>query len=84
MGILLGRLTALPGRAVVGVAEVLGTGQLQDDADAAVFHGEDDGGQIALGGVGEARRRRSGRTPEAHLRLGDSLTHRRPEPWGQE
>ena len=39
---------------MVGVAEDLGIGQLQDEADAAVLHGEDDGGQVALGGVGEA------------------------------
>ena len=39
---------------MVGVAEVLGIGQFQDEANAAVLHGEDDGGQIALGGIGES------------------------------
>ena len=50
----LGAVAVLPGRAVVGVAEVLGIGQLQDEADASVRHGEDDGGQVALGSVCEA------------------------------
>ena len=54
VGIPLGAVAALPGRAVVGVAEVLGIGELQDEADAAVRHGEDDGGQVALGSVGKA------------------------------
>ena len=54
MGFLLGSGAALPGRIVVGVAEVLGIGQFQDEANAAVLHGEDDGGQIALGGIGES------------------------------
>ena len=54
MGLLLGTSTTLPGWAVIGVAEIFGTGQLQDEADAAVLHGEDDGGHIALGGIGEA------------------------------
>ena len=45
---------ALPGRVVVAQLEVVGIGQLQDEADAAVLHGEDDGGQVALGRVGEA------------------------------
>ena len=36
VGILLGTLAALPGRVVIGVTEILGIGQLQDEADAAV------------------------------------------------
>ena len=39
---------------MVGELKVVGIGQLQDKADAAVLHGEDNGGQVALGGVGEA------------------------------
>ena len=54
MGFLLGSGAALPGRIVVGVPEVLRIGQFQDEANAAVLHGEDDGGQIALGGMGES------------------------------
>ena len=54
MGFLLGPGAALPGRIVIVVAELLGIGQFQDEANAAVLHGEDDGGQVALGGVGEA------------------------------
>ncbi len=54
MGLPLGPVAAFPWRAVIGVAEVIRIGQLQDEADAAVGHGEDDGGQVALGGVGEA------------------------------
>ena len=54
MGFLLGSGAALPGRIVVGVTEVLGIGQFQDEANAGVLHGEDDGGQIALGDIGES------------------------------
>ena len=38
---------------MVGVTEIPRIGQLQDEADATVFYGEDDGGQVARGGKGE-------------------------------
>ena len=42
------------GRVVIGVAEVLRVWEFQDEADTAVVHGEPEGVQVALGGVGEA------------------------------
>ena len=42
------------GRVVIGVAEVLRVWEFQDEADTAVVHGEHEGVQVALGGIGEA------------------------------
>ena len=39
---------------MVAQLEVVGIGQFQNEADASVFHGEDDQGQVALGSVGKA------------------------------
>ena len=39
---------------MVGEAEIVRIRKLEDEADAAVLHGEDDGGHVALGGMGEA------------------------------
>ena len=50
----LGLDAALPGRVVIGVAEVLRVWEFQDEPDTAVVHGEPEGVQVALGGVGEA------------------------------
>ena len=61
MGLLLGPDAALPGRVVIGVAEVLRVWEFQDEADTAVVRGEGEDVQVALGGVGGSRRRSSGR-----------------------
>ena len=74
MGFVLGSGAALPGRIVVGVAEVLGIGQFQDEANAAVVHGEDDGGQIALGGIGESISAVLSRVSSISLRVRMALT----------
>ena len=42
------------GRVVIGVAEVLRVWEFQDEPDTADVHGEHEGVQVALGGVGEA------------------------------